>query len=422
MRREHALADWQRASADAELLAAAAACDAGDVAAVTRLRRRWDATVVAVALDLVAARRKARNKFADADRLLCDPQGVEQATSGGVAAWKARRFASVVHDLPQRAAPRQAIDLCCGIGGDTKELARVVPTIGVDCSEVRAWMTAANAACATRIGEVRDVNVEESVVHIDPARRDEAQGRRRHDPDQYEPPLATCCAIVRAARGGAIKLGPGIDPAVLPSETARPWAIEWISEHGTLVQAVAYTGALVDGSMTPALAARTATMLPEGLTRAGDVVTVPVAAGGDFGAFLLVPDPALERSGLLGGLARELGLAEPARGLGILTTDAAPHGHADEGWFTRYEVLARPRVVEAELRAAIRACSSGPARGVRVRTRGKSADADAWTKALRPEHVEDGERIGRVGGPEELDVFLLRLGSTLRAYVTRRSV
>lgn len=381
------LCGWKRVSAEKALLVEAQACDATNVAAVARLRRRWDGADVAIALDLVAARRRAVEKFADPERLLCDPQGVQQASSEAVAAWKAARFAG----------SRPIVDCCCGIGGDTMALARVGETLGIDRSDVRVWMAHHNANCPTEVSDVEALRPRGTLIHIDPARRDEARHQRTLAPEEHEPTLGVCLGLAAMSDGAAIKLGPGISPEVLPS-TAE---IEWISERGTLVQAVVWTGLLAQRP-----GQRRATMVSSGITRSTTVEPVPLRRDGEFGRWLFVADPALERSGLLGRLARERGLAEPAPGLGIVTGEE----DVDDPWLSAYEILERPRPDRRSVVAALRAHRAS---GARVRTRGKSADADRWTRDLRKDLAGDGQS-------PELDLFLLRLGASLRAIVCRR--
>ena len=90
---------WKDVLEDPELFHAARDADATDVAAVARLRKRWSADLVAVALDLASARRQAREKFAEAaGALIADAEGVEQATSLPVARYKASKFVAAAGD------------------------------------------------------------------------------------------------------------------------------------------------------------------------------------------------------------------------------------------------------------------------------------------------------------------------------------
>ncbi len=397
------LAAWQRVLSMPELVANAALAEeaaggAGHVAAVAKLRALWPAREVAIALTLADARRRARAKFPSADQLVCDRQAVEQASSATVAAWKAERFADV--DAPRGATIH---DLCCGMGGDAMALAAKVPTVAIDRSAVRAWMASLNARCATRVADVTDLRFGGDLVHIDPARRIEATGARSRTPF-HVPSIDACVAIVRSARGGAIKLGPGTEPEVLPTAPDGERSLEWISERGTLVQLVLWSGSLHRG------AERMATRLAgdgtvRAITRTGVPEPTPRADG--WKAMLAVPDPALERSRLLGGVARELGIGEPASGLGILTADSIP----PSPWLERCEILARVSPNERAVADALRHLGATRAR---VRTRGGSADADAWTRSL-------ARRLGgtSVGEGRELDLFLLRTGDERVALIAR---
>jgi hypothetical protein len=67
-------------------------------------------------IDQVELRRRARDKFAIADRMFFTRKGLEQATDEQIAAVKAARFP----------AGQPLADLCCGIGGDLIALARGV--------------------------------------------------------------------------------------------------------------------------------------------------------------------------------------------------------------------------------------------------------------------------------------------------------
>jgi len=389
------LAAWRRLAAGgtevAALLAEIAAAGEATPALVARLRRRHEAPLVAAALALVAGRAKAAGKFPAAAGLWCDPQGVEQASSAAVAAWKARRFAGA-----------KVVDLCCGIGGDAMALAAVAaepPTV-VDRDPVRAWMAATNAGGRAEAGEVlawaegRDLG--EALVHLDPARRDE-RGGRSFDPEACDPPLSASLRLVRAARGGAIKLSPGIPlplPGLGPDEE-----LEFVSEEGHLVQAVVWSGTTVEA---PGQARATRLAGGTVATVVGTPGPVPgpergPGRGPDIDA-LVVPDPSLERARLL----HLTGMPELAEGLGLLAaTGASPPGLAP--FLRRYRVLERLAPREAAVRAALRRRGAA---GARVRTRGRSADADRWTKAVR---------TGESGA--ELDLFLLRLGDRLVAFV-----
>lgn len=409
------LTDWQRVASNGELCAAArslAADDEPPVAGVTKLRRRWSEVEVRIALHLEVARRRAAAKFSDPARLLCDREGVEQASSERVAGWKAKRFAAAL------ASGGRVVDLCSGIGGDAMALAPLAPTLVVDHSPTRAWMAETNARCSSLIASVEVEQGRGAFVHIDPARRIEGAGARRLTPI-HTPSLDHCVAIARAARGAAIKVGPGTAPELLPGDAT----LEWISDRGTLVQLVAWMGAL-SAAIGVAPGERVATSLRSGselaIVRIGRDESVPLAIEPAMGRFLYVPDPALERSRLLGGLARELDLAEPAAGLGIVTGATL----VPSPWFGAYEVLDDVRADERTIAASLRAHG---ATDVRVRTRGGAADVDQLSRELRKrlrgdsptESATESATAATGGSATCLDAFILRTGSTRRAFVCR---
>ena len=379
------LAAWQWLASDEgrALRDAAASIGATTPAAVMGLRKLGDADAVRAAIELAQARQRASTKFPDAAGLWCDGHGVEQASSARVAAWKAQRFAG-----------ERTVDLCSGIGGDLMAIARVAPVVGIDRDPVRAWMATRNAGVPVQVADVRDAEVADRLVHIDPARRDE-RGARHHGLDGYEPGLDVLQRLWADTRGGGAKLGPGID---LPIEGAPAGSeLEFISEDRTLVQAVLWWGACARNP-----GERSATAL-----RGGDVRTMHGLPGtmplreGAYGACIAVPDPALERSGLAGASAARLGLAEAAVGLGIA------HGpmpeHDDAWWWRWYRVEAEiPWRTDAAL-AWLRDHDAGE---VTVKTRGKAVDPDALA------------RIWRGRGARAWTVFMLRHGTTLRAFAT----
>lgn len=369
-------------------------------AALAELRARYPREQVAVALELVEARRRALGRFADPDRLIADRSGLEQASGSDAAAHKAARF--------RRAdGASRILDLCCGIGGDTMALATVgQELVGIDRSPLRAWMAAQNVARARQASsarasevviEVDDIagcDVHDALVHVDPDRRVTTGGHRRRlwryaecrpGPEVLEPLLTT-------ARGAALKLGPGIDFAELPERDARE--VEILGGRHGLVQAVVWCGRLAQ-----APGRHTATRLADGATftavpdRHLDVAAAPER-------FLLVPDPALERAQLVAARIAGTPALELAAGLGLLTSPA----RLEDAWFTEHEILAvmpwRPRKIQQWLKA-----HDGGL--VVVRTRGA---------AVRP---ETEQRALRGTGSEAYTLFGLRAGQKLVCFVTR---
>ena len=364
------------------LLAAEEVGNAPSVAAIEKLRRDFDHEEVRLAIELLSARQVARRKFPNRMDILCDRSGAEQASSALAADWKAERFGN-----------NAVVDLCCGIGGDAMSLAARGPTVGVDHSPERAAMCSHNAGIKTEIGDVTSIELNAPLVHIDPARRDEATGQRRWSLDMLEPGLEAIASVIKKVEGGAVKLGPGLArDAELPfGETS----IEFLAEGNSIVQSIAWFGTLA----TPGV-----------LRRASDVVARVTVEGvperpmcfSSVGRFLLVPHVAVERAELMPTALGSIVAGELAPGLGILTCDAPTETH----WFEAFEVLdvLSPRL--SKVKSWLREHDAGR---VVVRTRDQAVDADTWTRTLQGE------------GSTEIVLFVLRLGKKVVVIATHRS-
>jgi hypothetical protein len=369
--------------ASALLAAVAAEGERVDAAGIDRLRRCHDSASVRVAVELVTARRLALRKFPEREGLLCDRQGIEQATSEVSARWKAKRFGDGA-----------VLDLCCGIGGDSMALAARGPTIGVDHSPVRALMCGHNAGIETRVDDATTARVDAQLVHVDPARRDEASSQRRWSLAGLEPTLEALKPVLDAAEGGAIKLGPGLSrDAELPFNEPT---IEFLAEAGRMVQAVAWFGALATAG-----ASRRASDAVRGISVEGVPGRPSVWSSGSAGRFLLVPHVAVERADLLPSIVEAPDTSELAGGLGIFASDTAP----TSAWWEAFEVLETlgPRL--AKVKAWLREHDAG---AVVVRTRDGAIDADGWTRSLSS------------SGGQEVVVFGLRLARKVVVFATRR--
>lgn len=400
---DHRLDAWRTLAdpAAGPLLAAAAEVEAAGVtpSAVTRLRRDHPDGPIPEALELAGARRRGGAKFEDSTRLLLDRGGVEQATSGTVASWKATRFGS-----------EPVLDLCCGIGGDAMALARRGPCLGVDRDPVRAFMASYNAGIETVVDDVEAVSIDRPLVHLDPARRDESSGRRSWRLEDLVPGVDAIRRIVADAEGAAIKLGPGLPmpPPVLHDRQS----VSVVAESGRLVQAIVWTGRLARSASVEAVD------LPSGRTIEGEPAVLRSGAIELEGA-LLEFHPAVERVGLGSHVLHEhLGLegvdVEPAAGLGLAVVDLArvEQAVADgrDDWFRAISIDAvvapRPETVADAIRT-----SMPTPKQVVVRTRGGAVDADDWTRRLAVLAGPAGTGIVEVHG--------LRLGRRTVAVIGR---
>jgi hypothetical protein len=365
------------------LLAAAARCESfGDPATVARLRRHGDAESVRRAIDLTIARRKAAAKFDRADELIADAEAVEQASNQHVAMHKARRFAA--------AGVTDVVDLCCGIGGDAMALARVAEVTLIDHDPDRAWAGRHNVAlvtgrtCPTAVADVTALNLTDRAIHLDPARRQ--AGRRTHRYEDYQPSPTFISAMLKSNPTSAIKLGPGVNLDQLPAGE-----VEFISDAGSLVQAVLWTGKLQSHE-------RSATVLPahETLIGSPDVIP-PITPPNDY---LLAVDPAVERAGLIAALCEQLNVDCVHPQLGLLTTDQPVISPFTRTYRRLTSMPYRPRKVDQWLTA-----HDGGI--VTIKTRDKVVNPDALQVELRGQ------------GETPYSLFILRHDQQVQCHITQ---
>ncbi|MGW0231080.1 THUMP-like domain-containing protein [Actinopolymorpha singaporensis] len=373
------------------------------IALATRLRRDHPADLVAAALTQVALRRRARTKFGpDADRMFFTRDGLEQATTAGVAAYRAGRIAAVlgaegssagVH--PDQAVAAQVADLCCGIGGDLLALARAgLAVTGFDRDLLTAEIARANLAglagpdvppdspgppapglpgrVHARV-EVADVtDVDRSVyagVVADPARR---SGRGRvFDPADYSPPWSFVTELLTGT--ACVKTAPIIPHSLVPAQVEA----EWISEGREVKEAALWSGALrsrAERSGEPVR--RRATVLPAaaGLTDADDPGEAPVS---EPRAYLYEPDGAVIRAGLVTAVAPLVDGALVHPKIAYLTSDR----DVPTPFATAYRV---EEVLPYDVKVLKRALRARDVGTLTVKKRGVDVDPDVLRKRLAP--------------------------------------
>jgi len=294
------------------------------------LRQQYPADLVAEALTQCALRAAARAKFSKADQMLFTRAGLEQASSGLTAGHAARRFAD----------SRVIADLCCGIGGNLialaaarrREIATVAESakqpsrnefpdhgtlaIGVDTDKVslefarhNVAVCAPGAPAAFVCADVTQLPLRGvDAVFIDPARRD---GHRRLPAGQSRPALQWCLRLTDAVPRVGIKAAPG-----LPRELVPPsWETEFVAVGRDLKETQLWSPALAGG------VASRATVLPSGDTLAGSTAAAAPVAVAAPGAYLLDPNPAVTRAGLVAGLARLTGTWQIDPMIAFLSSD-----------------------------------------------------------------------------------------------------
>ena len=335
--------------------------DARTLPLITALRKTLPAQQAGAALELARLRQKAAAKFgADAARLYFTREALEQASDAPVRAWHAQDCAGL-----------RVADLCCGIGGDLLAFAAAgAQVLAVELDPLRAEIARLNAAAlglpvTVQQADVRDLNPDADRIFCDPARRED--GRRIFSAEAWHPPLST----IRRWRAPQIhvKLSPGVDLAELAGYGG---SVAFVSVEGDLKEALLQTGPGYSG-VDPA---RCAVLLADGLVfrwphddrEPGDVSQPR--------AWLIEPDPALIRAGLVTSAGRAWNAAQLDEQIAYLTAARPP----DTPWARSWQVLEwLPFNVKA-LRAALRARNVGHAS---VKRRGSPVTPEALLPQLK---------------------------------------
>ncbi|MGH3437860.1 MAG: THUMP-like domain-containing protein [Sciscionella sp.] len=348
-----------------------------DVAAARKIAGQRGAAVLETAL----LRRRAGAKLADADGWLFTDAALQQATATPVARYRAERLAG-----------RDVHDVTCSIGADVIELARVAPRcLGSDVDGVRLAMARHNCGRAEVLPTLLHADAlrpvsRDTVVVADPARRD-ARGRRTLSARDVIPPLDEL-ETAYAGRELAVKCAPGLD------FTTVRWAgeVEVISYRSHVREACLWTGDL-------ATAGRRATVL----RRDGSRWTITDAEADDCevrapGEWLIEPDGAVIRAGLVRHYAARHGLGQLDARIAYLTGDAPPAG------VRAFRVLEHGKYTEKAVRAMLRRHDVGR---LEIMVRGLDIGPDDLRRRLRP------------SGDEEATLVLTRIGRTPAAFLCR---
>ncbi|GAA4385098.1 THUMP-like domain-containing protein [Tsukamurella soli] len=369
----------QRAAHDA---AARSLSDRTLLADVAALRRAHGEGARA-AVELVRARRRAVGKLDDPETWLLDSESLQQATPSAVAMHRADRLAGLsVHDVT------------CSVGAELRALlARCPAVLGSDLDPIRAAIAGRNCpgALVFRADALAPSSTAEVVI-ADPARR--AGGRRIVDPEQMLPPLS---ALLDAYRGRslAVKTAPGIDYERLYrngcGDVDFGGEVELVSLDGGVREACLWAGPIA------ACGLRRATVLGGNgfeITSA-EPDDVPVAPAGRF---LIEPDGAVIRAGLVRHYGFRHGLWQLDPRIAYLSGDSVPAG------VRGFAVLDELKYSEKALRAALRARGAGT---VEILTRGAAIDPDVLRRRLK------------LDGGEAYSVVIARIGRGVTAWVCR---
>ncbi|WP_278315274.1 class I SAM-dependent methyltransferase [Lolliginicoccus levis] len=342
---------------------------------ITSARERHGDRAAAL-IETIRLRRRARIKLAADRPWLLTADALEQATPLLVARHRAQRLHG-----------RDIHDVTCSIGADLAVLAEHGRSvIGSDIDPVRASMAAHNAPAALVIrADALVPSSRGTVVVADPARR--ADGRRTHDPSKLVPPLPDLLTAY-ADRDLVVKCAPGIDYDAL----GWPGEVEVVSLDGGVRETALWSRGLTDGGTT-----RRATILRSDGAR--DMLTdaepddIPERPEGQW---IIDPDGAIVRSGLVRHYAAREGLWQLDPRIAYLTGDHRPAGARG------HRILERAPFREKPLRALLRRLDCG---SLEILARGVRIDPDALRRRLKP------------SGTRSLSLVIVRIGDSSEAFV-----
>lgn len=334
--------------------------DANTLRLLTALRKAYSPEEAGAALELARLRQSAVEKFGgDARRMFFTREALEQASDPQI-----RQYRS------QSVRMQRIVDVCCGIGSDSFAFARAGgEVLGIDLDPLRVEMARLNAAALGiaaqfEVADARAPLPQTDLIFFDPARRT-AEGKRIFDVEQYEPPLS----LVKQwqAQTIMVKLSPGVK-----IEQVAPYSgtIEFISVEGDLKEAVLH--------LPRRTAARTvATRLDNGSvlqwSRGDDENEVVLSAPRQW---LIEPDPALIRAGLVTQAAHQWNGAQLDETTAYITAGDAPQ----TPWARSWRVLDWMPFNVKKLRAFLREWNVGQ---VTVKKRGTAVTPEVLIPQLK---------------------------------------
>ncbi|RAV01384.1 THUMP-like domain-containing protein [Mycolicibacter senuensis] len=366
-------------NADLAEVSGFALTDVTRVADTAALRSRFgDRTPALVETTLL--RRRAAAKLAElpaTSQWLFSDEALQQASAAAVARHRANRIST--------AAPDAVVhDVTCSIGTELAALTELTDRVlGGDLDPVRLAMARHNLGgiALVRADALTPVT-RDAVVLADPGRR--GGGRRRFDPADYQPALDRLLEVY-AGRDLVVKAAPGID-------FDKIWMLGFQGE----IEITSWRDSVREACLwSPGLAApgvrRRATILDRGeqLTDVDpDDCDVRPA-----GRWIIDPDGAVVRAGLVRQYATRHGLWQLDPDIAYLSGDRLPDG------IRGFEVLEELSYSEKRLRQALVAHDCGALEILVRGVRDVQADPDGLRRRLR------------LRGRLRLSVVITRIGS-----------
>lgn len=349
---------------------------------VERASREFGEAVARWCFGQWVLRRRGQRKFALADKMLFDVDGLEMSTHEAVARFHATQFPPGV----------RVADLTCGIGADLIALGRDHRAIGFEVEPHRASFARHNL----EVHQIRAEVVEADCLSVDwdfdyafadPSRRSDQH--RTHDPEEFHPRLDALAERMSALKLGLIKVSPMLRDDVLRRFGKR---VDFVSFGGECREALLRLGTEVDPD-----AGYWAARVETGQWLSGN--EEGVSSSDEPEAFLLEADPAAIRAHLLPRLATLLGGSTLGDSNGYLTAAEFSGGGEASPWVRSYLVEvhghADPKRIRAELRSRDAFVKVAKVRAARE-------DPADWVKKIRTE------------GRNELVLILYPVGKSLR--------
>ncbi len=356
--------DFLTSDAGARVLSRLAGDDLSDertLPLLTALRRDFTGGQAGAALELARLRKKAVTKFGDdAAKLYFTRDALEQASDPLVRQYRVRDV-----------FPGQTIvDACCGIGADSMAFAQASgDVIGLDIDPLRVAMARLNTEALGvdarfEVADVCDGVPDADLIFFDPGRRGN-NGKRIFDVERYQPPLST----IRGwqARRILVKLSPGVERAQVQTYLDDGARLTFVSVEGDLKEALLCRGGVSVGA---------AVLLTKEATHVWSDHPAVESRISEPRGWLVEPDPAIIRAGLVANLALEIGGALLDPEIAYITTDAKP----ETPWARAWRVLDWMPFNLKKLRAYLREHGVGQ---VTVKKRGTAVTPEAVIAGLK---------------------------------------
>ena len=372
------------------------------------LRQQYPANLVSSLQTQWSLRQKAQEKMGTeaAKNCLFTRDGLEQATRKIVARQRAKRFAA--------AGVTSLVDLGCGNGADSRELARSCPDFqAVDISPAAATCAAINLSdlpgAQVFCESAENIAAQKTLpaLFVDPARR--AATGRVLAPAAWSPPLGKVLEWGKRAPFLAVKMAPGIDLANLPAG----YHAQWVSVAGDLVECALYSPGLA-----PEGPGRSALVIHGDQVRQYQCATarnpgeshLQVRQAASLGNYLFDPDPAVIRAGILPDLCERLGGAPVSTGIAYLTGNTLPTGE-DAPALHCYQIVENLPLKSKTISSYLR---SRQATRLDVLKRGVALDIASWRKKVMPKKQRDWS-------PRTVTVALTRVAGAHRCLVLEKA-